>query len=239
MGQKDVEPVKSFTEEESQDLGGSLQGLRERAEEHARKTINWYLEARRPKKRCARYTRAGAVTFVGIAGIIPVLSQMDGLSWLNPAFSTIALGIATLMVAYDRFFGCSSAWMRYIATEHEIRQALHQFQYDIEGFRLQWSSGQPNPEQTKAYLDRARAFILKVDGLIIAETNLWLAEFRDVLETIDTAIRERKTRVPEAAEGEAAGPAAAMAGQGTQVHLGPAAASGDGKGRSSSPAAIQ
>ncbi len=54
--------------------------------------------------------------------------------------SAIATAIAALMVAYDRCFGCSSAWIRFIATEHEVRQALHQFQYDIE--HLQHLQGQ-------------------------------------------------------------------------------------------------
>jgi hypothetical protein len=192
MIERDIEPVASLTQEESQDLDMLMHGLRERAEQHARNAIDWYLRSRQPKKRCARTMRSGAITFVGFAGIIPLLSEMAGFRWLNSTWSTIALGLAALLVAYDRFFGCSMAWMRFMSTEHEIRQALHRFQYDMEELRLQWVSGKPDRDQATAYLARARAFIIEVDGLIQAETNLWLAEFRGFLEKIDTALHERE-----------------------------------------------
>jgi len=200
MGNNDINPMDSVGEEESQDRCNLLRGLRDRAERHARQSIEWYLAARRPKKRCARYTRALAIGFVGIAGIIPVLVGVEGFGFLHPAFSTVSLGIAGLLVAYDRFFGCSSAWMRYISTEHDIRQALHRFQYDMEALRLRWASGEPDIEQATAYLDRARRFILEVDRMIGAETKLWLGEFRDALEKIDSAMQERKGASSNAAK---------------------------------------
>jgi len=191
--QGDLEPVASISDEDGLETTKLLAQLHKHAEEHARGSINWYLKARKPKKRCARYMRAGAILLVGLAGIIPVLSEMESLEGIPAGIATIALGLSALLIAYDRFFGCSTAWMRYIATEHSIRQALHRYQYDMEELRLQWTGGQPDEAQALAYLSKSRDFIVEVDGLVRAETDLWLAEFRDSIDNIDAAIRDRKS----------------------------------------------
>jgi hypothetical protein len=130
--------------------------------------------------------------------------------------------------------------MRYMATEHEVRQALHRFQYDMAELRIHWTSGQPGQDQAKAYLERARAFILEVDDLILAETALWIAEFRDVLENIDAAIRERRAKSNGAAEETIAALETGGAGKRSQTSSDRrAAASKDATVGSSSPPAIQ
>jgi hypothetical protein len=112
----------------------SLDVVYKRAEDHATSAINWYLHAKRSKKNCAQYLRLGTIGSSAVAGLLPLLSQIyqNQLSSLSPAWTTIALGIAGVLMAIDKYFGCSNAWMRYITTEHHIRQALHEFQMDYD-----------------------------------------------------------------------------------------------------------
>src|SRR6266852_3247495 len=99
----------------------------------ASQAINWYLTARRSKKRWAQRLRVGAIFMVAVAGVLPVLSQIfeaPSSVKIQPAWASVALAIAVALVALDRFFGFSSAWARYMATGQAISAALNQFRLD-------------------------------------------------------------------------------------------------------------
>ncbi|MFZ2170786.1 MAG: DUF4231 domain-containing protein [Methylococcaceae bacterium] len=161
----------------------SLEVVYKRAEDHALSAIDWYLHAKRSKKNCAQFLRLGTIASSAIAGLLPLLSQIyqAQLSSLSPAWTTIALGVAGVLMAIDKFFGCSSAWMRFIAAEHRIRQALHGFQMDYDIEKSKWEDNQPNSEQAQAVLSSCKTFIYQVDTIILQETNEWLVEFQNAI----------------------------------------------------------
>lgn len=173
----------------------SLTCIYKRAEEHAVNAINWYLASRRSKKRWAQWLRLGAIFFTAVAGILPILSQIFMTSRCSlltePAWASVALGLAALLVGIDRFFGYSTAWMRFISTEHQIRQILHEFQIDVEAEQALWEGKPPNPEQLQKALSRCRAFLIQVDELIRKETDQWLAEFQNTLRQVDEAAQAK------------------------------------------------
>ena len=165
----------------------SLELVFKRAEDHALNAIDWYLHAKRSKKTCAQFLRAGMIGSSAIAGLLPLLSQIfqDQLSSLSPAWTTIALGVAGVLMAIDKYFGCSNAWMRFIATEHRIRLALHEFQMDYDIEQSRWVDNSPNSEQAQAMLSRCKTFISQVDTFILQETNEWLVEFQSAVKQKD------------------------------------------------------
>lgn len=169
----------------------SLNTLFERAEQHGVQAIDWYLTAKRSKKRAAQGLRLGAIGATAAAGILPMLTQIlvktDGQLPLQPVWASVALGVAALLVAIDHFFGFSSGWMRFITTEHHIRQILHQFQLDYDAERATWQGKPPTPEQVQRVLQCCRLFLTEVDGIIRKETEQWVVEFQSVLKQIDEA----------------------------------------------------
>ena len=165
----------------------SLDIVYKRAEDHALSAISWYLHAKRSKKNCAQSLRIGMIGSSAIAGLLPLLSQIyqNQLSSLSPAWTTIALGVAGVLMAIDKYFGCSTAWMRYIATEHRIRQSLHEFQMDYDMEQSKWTDNFPNSEQAQTMLCICKAFISQVDTIILQETNEWLVEFQNAAKQKD------------------------------------------------------
>ena len=161
----------------------SLNIVYKRAEDHALSAINWYLLAKRSKKNCAQSLRIGMIGSSAIAGLLPLLSQIyqQQLSSLSPAWTTIALGLAGVLMAVDKYFGCSTAWMRYIATEHRIRQSLHEFQMDYDMEQSKWTDNLPDSEQAQTMLGICKQFISNVDTIILQETNEWLVEFQNAV----------------------------------------------------------
>lgn len=165
----------------------SLDVVYKRAENHALSAIDWYLHAKRSKKNCAQFLRLGTIASSAVAGLLPLLSQIfqNQLSSLSPAWTTIALGVAGVLMAIDKYFGCSNAWMRFIATEHRIRQGLHEFQMDYDIEQSKWTDNLPNSEQAQTMLNLCKAFISKVDTFILQETNEWLLEFQNAIKQKD------------------------------------------------------
>ena len=171
----------------------SLDAVYKRAEDHALNAIDWYLHAKRSKKNCAQFRRIGMIGSSAIAGLLPLLSQIyqSQLSSLSPAWTTIALGVAGVLMAIDKYFGCTNAWMRFIATEHRIRQALHEFQMDYDLEQSKWTDNLPTSEQAQTMLSCCKVFISQVDTFILQETNEWLVEFQNAIKQKDESAQAK------------------------------------------------
>ena len=112
-----------------------LQGfseLRDRVELQALDAVAWYYEKKKSKNGWSRWLRFWAITFTVFGGLIPFISAagiVQAVLWhygdKDAANSQLAelrfnqlgyvsIGLAAGCVAFDRFFGFSSNWMRYI-----------------------------------------------------------------------------------------------------------------------------
>lgn len=191
---RDVQPEASqILDWSSEHRCKSIHTVYLRAENHALNAINWYLLSKKEKKTYAQWLRLSTIILTAMAGLLPVISEI---SELPPILSSVALGLAALSLAIDKFFGFSSAWMRYIAAEHQIRQCLHEFQMDYDLEQAGWDNAQPTIEQTQKILGRCKAFLYQVDAIIRNETDQWLAEFQDALKQIENGTK-LKTEVRE------------------------------------------
>ena len=188
---KDLEPsdLKELSWEPDK-IQGSLDTIFQHVTKEAKDAINWYLVSKRRKKIGAVYFRAGAILATAIAGLLPMLTQIfikDGSPIIPPAWASVALGAAAVMVALDRFFGFSSGWTRYIAAELQLRKSLQEFQMDWETQRASRKGTDPDEEQVQGMLARARTFLMQVNKIVQEETNIWIAEFQSTLKQIEKA----------------------------------------------------
>jgi hypothetical protein len=175
----------------------SLNTVFQNAQLQAIKAIQWYEEHRRPQKRWARAFRCGALVLAGIAGILPIVSQIlltqypDGGISLSPAWASVALALAAGLIGFDRFFGCSSSWLRYCVTDIRLKELLRAFQLDwqIADAARNAAGDRSQEERVTSMLRRARAFEMDVQALIRQETELWRHEFQSTLTQIDETAR--------------------------------------------------
>ncbi len=184
---------------------GSLDILYQHARRQGEAAIAWYLRSKRPKKRGACWLRVSAILLATVAGLIPILAAIfvdqNGTPEIPPAWSSVALGLAAACVALDRFFGFSSAWMRFIWAELEIRTKLQDFQMEWEQARAGWQGAEPSEEELHDAIGRCRAFVSEVDGVVKDETARWINEFRQTLKEIDRLAESGSSpRRPQPAE---------------------------------------
>lgn len=154
-----------------------LQRLREWAEGQAEDSVAWYLRDKAIRRTASRILR-GCAILLGIAGgVVPLVSAASagrGASW-----GYVLLAMAGGCLAFDHFFGLSSAWMRDIATVQALQRALTEF-------RLDWATADLSTAHDDDEVDLAirrrekliRTLVLRTAELVEAETGEWLSEFR-------------------------------------------------------------
>lgn len=194
------------------DAAGSLERVAKAVSAEAEHAINWYLEKKKRQKWGARWLRVIAIMLTTIATMVPILIEIFGNWitatsvaagrpwWASAAWSSVLLIIALALVLLDRFYGCSSAWMRFISTELRIREALHAFRMDWQIGRAGWKDGKPTEQQIEAGLQSCRGFLSQLDAILRSEVEVWVQEFRSALKDIDEAVKVR----PEVADKAAA-----------------------------------
>jgi len=151
---------------------GSLEKVCRHVSGEAYHAIAWYLDKKRPKRIGARALRLGAIVATTVAGIIPLLAQIstsNGQPQIAPARASVALVLAVALVGLDRFLGLSSAWMRFLTTEIQIRNTLQAFQLDWEIQRASWKGAAPSDAQVQEMLGRCKVFLVQVNALMEQE----------------------------------------------------------------------
>ncbi len=155
--------------------------------------IDWYIDAKRWKKRFATYLRLGAILLTAAGGILPILSQLitrdSGRPLIAPAWASVILAVAATLVVLDQFFGFSSGWIRYISTELRVQKLLDEFRIDWQGEMATWPKTGPDKNHIQTALSTARTFVTQVNARVLEETDAWVAEFQSALKQIDEAAR--------------------------------------------------
>lgn len=175
-----------------QDQAASLEKLAAYVANEAQAAIAWYLEKKAAKRRGAQFCRVAAIVLVTVAGLIPILAeiwQVDGRPRIPPGWASAALVLAVACIALDRFYGYSSAWMRFLTTEMRIRQVLHEFLLEWELRRVGLIPGQITSQQLQEGLTACRTFLGQLNAIIRDELASWVQEFTAALQELDKAAR--------------------------------------------------
>jgi hypothetical protein len=170
----------------------SLERLYDFVNSECEKAVGWYYRSKRSKSRLGYWLRAGAIVAVATAGIIPIIGEIfeasDGSPLISPAWATVALAIAALFVALDRFGGYTSGWVRYVRTAQKLSILQADFCLDWEEYRfnLPHTHEEEHVEYIKEGIRKCREFLREVNREVQNETNLWAQEFQQALVEVDT-----------------------------------------------------
>jgi SMODS and SLOG-associating 2TM effector domain 2 len=175
----------------------SLNILRERAESEAEKATKWYYEKKKSKNWWSRWLRGWAITFTVFAGLVPILGASGVFSFrTDPSharllelqfnqFGYIFIGLAAGCIAYDRFFGFSTNWMRYIGAAMRIETARIRFRFEWERLSATGKSGDPEDGKVRDMLETIERFMITIREAIEFETGAWISEFQTNLSQLD------------------------------------------------------
>ena len=166
------------------------------AEENAKAAIDWYYDKKGGKAFASRICRLGTILLTAAAALIPILgstgwfcpSGAEQAVWtlkLNQA-GYLALGLAALFLALDKFLAGSTSWMRYISTAAAIQTAQMQFHCDWDKLMASLGGRTPAGAELTALINRITEFSVTVRAQVENETKAWVAEFQANLAELQT-----------------------------------------------------
>lgn len=190
-----VQSLKWSTPEETRASIGVLYAY---AENHASQSISWYAGHKRKKALCSRWLRFAAILLTTLGGLAPILGSL-GWQQIGVPKTTLALNVGQLgyfflalaaaCVGFDRFFGFSSGWMRYITTMMSLERALSAFRFEWAMMAAKFGKEDPTADQVQAMIQRLKEFLAAVDAQVDQETQAWVSEFRTSLADIEKSAK--------------------------------------------------
>jgi hypothetical protein len=167
-----------------------LTGLRDLcnwAEKSAREAIDWYLSEKKRKARWSRTLRMLAAILITFGGAVPLAALTYGKPALG-IWGFVLIALAAGCLAFDRFSGYSSAWLRYMATAIRLRSQLSDFQLERSRWLATLDSEEPSNEKVKVMIDIIESFVQDVNETINSETQSWLTEFNANLSDLKSRV---------------------------------------------------
>lgn len=182
------------------DKAAALRKVGQVAQASADEAIDYYRKRVGPKRFGARMIRIGALGFGTLAGLTP-LGLPVYITLFKPELerslkdllplSALFVAISAAFIAFDRLFGLSNAWMRFISAELDLQSKRN-------AFAIAWARecihAGPNPttDQVLASLDVLASFLASIDGVVRNETQQWVAEFRGALAELERSVEAAK-----------------------------------------------
>lgn len=178
------------------DVEASLQALYGCVEAEAQKLIQWYYNKKKPKALMSWYLRLLAILFTGAGGLVPFAAsfgnpdiQLGPFKFPFGQLGYLLLATAAGFILFDRYFGFSTGWMRYITTAMMLERALGEFRLEWARLRARQAGQTPTAEQVDMLIQLCKGFSLTVRTLVEQETQQWVAEFQSNLSQLERSAR--------------------------------------------------
>lgn len=167
----------------------SLDDMYAWGERLASDAAGWYMTEKRRKARRARALRAVAVVLATLGCAVPIVAlaarrPTDG-NW-----GFLLLALAAGCVAFDKFFGYSSSWLRYMATATSLRTQLVEYQAMWAKEMVAMAAREPDRTDAVRLIDLVRTFAWNVNDTIRVETEAWLVEFHTRLTELESRMQQ-------------------------------------------------
>jgi hypothetical protein len=170
----------------------SLDELYAWSERLATDAINWYLTEKKRKARWSRGLRALALLLATAGGAVPIVALAAGHATAGN-WGFLLLALAAGCWAFDRFFGYSSSWLRYMATATSLRTQLVEYQTAWAKEMVAMAAREPDRTDAVRLIDFVRTFAWNVNDTIRVETEAWLVEFHTRLTELESRLQQSES----------------------------------------------
>jgi hypothetical protein len=185
--------VQNLKWKSADEIQESIGAIYRYAEDTASDSIAWYGKSKRRKAQISQLLRFLAIVLTSLGGLTPIIGALGlttialrGELKLNVGqMGYLFLGLAAACVGFDRFFGFSSGWMRYLTTKMTLERSLSEFRLDWAMMVAKLGENPPTPDQVQLMLQRLKEFLLVIDTHVEQETQAWVSEFKTNIAEIE------------------------------------------------------
>ena len=198
---RDMRPRESVDQATASGQQSDYEGLQALAadlEKRAVEAANWYLRNKIWPRRLSRLLRFLAILFGVLGGLAPLVAGTTLFGDGSPALSGanqwgyILIALAAASLVFDRYFGFSSSWMRYMTAQMALQRALEKFQLSWGLWRIRASSNSLDDDQQAAAISLLTAFQEQVGDLVDQEFQAWISQFKEQLAELQATINKDK-----------------------------------------------
>ncbi|MFO1157238.1 MAG: SLATT domain-containing protein [Reyranellaceae bacterium] len=166
-------------------------------DDEATKAVRWYENAKRRMASASRGVRACAIVLFLLGGLAPIVSGIVGGLTTDKAVLTITqsgyglIAVAAGLLAFDRYFGVSSGWIRYMTSLAAIERLRSEFVFDWTAL-LERTTAPIGSDAKLAFLARAQVFQKAVFEVVEKETTAWVAEFQSSIADLEKVVQAQR-----------------------------------------------
>ncbi|MEU3854267.1 SLATT domain-containing protein [Streptomyces sp. NPDC029554] len=167
------------------------------AEAEVTSAIDWYLARRRGPALWSRSLRALAA-LLGIVGTLTPLVHAAAPTAVQPEWGFVFLAGGAGCVLFDRIFGFSASWTRYIRTQLALQQLLKKAQSDWAQAYLR-TTDSPSDKEQAALLGVIERLRTDAQRIIEDEGTAWVGYLADGVEELTRSTSHAAGQRPHAA----------------------------------------
>ena len=146
-------------------------------EGQAIETYTWYIREKESKARASKVLRVFSIFTLALGAILPLVSLLTS-KLVQPEWGYVSLTAGGATLLFDRAFGYSSSWSRYMRSAASIGASINRYQ----AAWLDWQSSQ-SPEgdwKISLFMESVfEPFAADLAAAIEAETEAWASEFTE------------------------------------------------------------
>jgi SMODS and SLOG-associating 2TM effector domain 2 len=141
------------------------------------RSSSWYRQKKRSRQIISVLVRLASLSLLLLGGLCPLIPL--GLLTFNPqAYGYLLLAAGGGLLLFDRLFGISSSWMRYMIATQQIELTLELFR--ISWLKIQVIQRGAGESEVDAlpFLSLASDTLLSIGEIVQSETREWTNEFQ-------------------------------------------------------------
>jgi len=181
--------------------------MRKYVEDDVAAAIHWYYAKKPWKAWASQLLKFLTLVATGLGGLLPILSATGMFSSGLPEaqrqlrnlqvnqIGYLCFGLAAAFLAFDKYFGYSTGWMRYITTAMALETALRNFRLDWARTTSGLAGASPSGTVLESLLEKIQGFCVAARTLVEKETQAWVMEFQTNLSQLE---KEAKAAVDSA-----------------------------------------
>jgi len=168
--------------------------------EQAKGASAWYMSNIKTKRKWSKRIRFWSILLFSLGGLVPLINAIileNKGDWQILNLGYIAIALAGTLLLFDRFFGLSSGWIRYITTEMEISKKIKEFElrWKIETYGKDLDN--VPTEEAKELLRVLLDFMNLIEGIVKEETSAWSTDFQSSMAELQKSINNKvETIIP-------------------------------------------
>jgi hypothetical protein len=154
--------------------------------------ITWYTRSAKLNGRLSKTVRLFEILLVGAGIISPLIDSLGLVGIPDGLFSKLGyvfFGAAGVFLLFDRFYGLSTGWMRFMTT----KLRLERMKKELEATWMQELTVKAQSAQGTDHIALAGTlikFITDVDTEVQKETETWVQEFQTNLSALEQLINK-------------------------------------------------